>query len=200
MKKILLFALLLTAFAVQGQNTITRAAWGTWNLDTFSFKGTTSAGVAFAESRVINAVPNATINVQVLVATKHDTLDTGGLTLWSSMDNTNWTKVEFNKSWYPSPIFISRSPVAAYVGTWPNIRISSVSISSLGTASAYTAADTIAYPASPSLLTGNAVLYQISIVNPLANYYKFTEVKRARANTNAKVTTTFIRYWTRKSY
>lgn len=200
MKKILLFALLLTAFAVQGQNTITRAAWTSWNLDTFSFKGTTSAGIAFAESRVINAVNNSIINVQVLVATKHDTLDTGGLTLWSSMDNANWTKVEFNKSWYPSPIFISKSPVGAYTGTWPVVTIAAVSINSLGTAASYTAADTIAYPASPNLLAGNAVLYNISIVNPLANYYKFTETKKARANTNSKVTTTFIRYWFRKSY
>ena len=200
MKKLFLIAALLFAVSVQGQNTITRAGWAAWNLDTFSFKGTTSAGVAFAESRVINSVNNATINVQVLVATKHDTLDTGGLTLWSSMDNTNWTKVEFNKSWYPSPIFISKSPVADYVGTWPNISTAAVALASLGTASAYTAADTIAYPASPNLLAGHAVLYQISIVNPLANYYKFTEVKKALANTNSKVTTTIMRYWTRKPY
>jgi len=200
MKKLFLIAALLFAVSVQGQNTITRAGWSAWNLDTFSFKGTTSAGVAFAESRVINSVNNATINVQVLVAAKHDTLDTGGLTLWSSMDNTNWTKVEFNKSWYPSPIFITKSPVGTYTGTWPNITTAVVSISSLGTASNYTAADTIAYPASPSLLPGAAVLYDIKIVNPLANYYKFTETKKGRATTNSKVITTFMRYWTRKPY
>lgn len=201
MKKFLSLIFSVALFSTtQAQNTFTSGSWNSWNMDTLKFSGTTSAGIAYGESKTINTVGNATINIQVLVATKLDTMDTGGLTVIGSMDNTNWAKVELNKSWYPSPVFVTKSPVTAYAGTWPNIRLATPDIAYLGTASNYTAADTIALPASPSLKAGNAVMYYITLVNPQYHYYKLVTTMKARANTNAKITSLFMRYWTRKPY
>lgn len=200
MKKILfLLALFACTLAGNAQNTFTKASYALWNLDTTSFSGTTSGGVAYGESKSLALNANRTVVFEILVAAKHDTLASGGLTLWSSMDNATWTKVNMNSGVTPSPIHITRTPLFTYSGTWPAISQPALSVSALGTAAAWSAADTIALGTN-TIIAGKAVLYRVTLYNPLFNYYKWSYTAAKQADTQATLVNFMTRYWLKLPY
>lgn len=199
MKKILfLFAFLGFALAGQAQNTFTKAAWTSWNLDTTVFAGTDSLGVAYGESKTLTNSANRIITIQVDVVTKHETPPSAGITLWGSMDNSKWYRVNMNAGTSPSPVYVVKSPAYTYSGTYPSYTQPALSVSSLGTAAAWTAADTIAVGS--ALSAGKAVTYVLTLYNPVFLYYKLGYTAAGSANTNAKRTTFFAKYWLRNPY
>lgn len=198
MKKLLFLLALFTSTLAMAQNTFTKASWVQWNLDTTKFSGSTSGGAAYGESKSFNAAANQIVVVEVQVATKHDTLASAGISLWGSMDNVTWFRVNLNSGYSPSPVFVTKSPVYTYTGTWPSIAAPALTISSLGTASAWSAADTIAVGTGPN--AGKAVNYYLTLFNPLYTYYKLGYTAAKSADTDAHVTTFFARYWTRRAY
>ena len=198
MKKLLFLLALFATTVASAQNTFTKASWVQWNLDTTKFSGTTSGGVAYGESKTLNTAANQIVVLEVMVATKHDTLASAGITLWGSMDNVTWTRVNMNAGTSPSPIYITKTPVYSYSGTWPSITQPALSVSSLGTAAAWTAADTIAV--GTSVVASKAVSYLITLYNPVYVYYKLGFTAAKSADTDAHVTTFFSRYWVRRAY
>lgn len=200
MKKFLfLCAVLLGAFSMsQAQNTWTKASWVSWNLDTLKFSGTDSLGSAYGESKTVASSANRIILFEIQVATKHETPASMGLTLWGSMDNAKWYRVNLNSGTSPSAAYVTKSPLYSYSGTWPSITQPALAIGYLGTAAAWTAADTIAVGS--GLSAGKAVTYMVTLVNPVFTYYKWGVSAQGSANTNAKVSSASFRYYLRNPY
>jgi hypothetical protein len=195
MKKSLILAFLLAlTFATNAQNTFTKSTWLNYNLDTSKFSGTTSGGVAVGESKTFNLAGNNIAIIHIRVASKHETPASVGITLWGSAENATYVKVPLNST----GIFVTKSALYTYAGTWPNLTQPALSVADLGTAANWTSADTLAIGS--SLAAGKAVDYYIVIVNPTFTWYKFSYTAAKSANTNAAVTTVFGRYWLRKAY
>jgi len=179
------------------QNVATKSTWSQWNMDTLSFTGTTSGGVAFGESKVCTTANNIIVQFQMVVSTKHETPQALGLVLWGSNDNTNWYRVDLNKIFAPSYAHVSKSPSYTYSGTYPVISQPALGVNS-SAGSVWTAADTIAV--GNGLTAGTAVSYILTLYNPGFNYYKFSASYQGSANTNAKVSSVRWRFFTRKVY
>lgn len=187
----------LVSLGTFAQNVATKSTWSQWNLDTMSFTGTTSGGVAYGESKVCTTANNIIVQFQVLVATKHETPQALGITLWGSPDNVHWYRVDLNKIFAPSYAHISKTPTYTYSGTYPSITQPALGVNN-SSGSVWTAADTIAV--GNGLSAGSAVSYIITLYNPSFNYYKFGTSYQGSANTNAKVTNVRWRFFTRKVY
>lgn len=197
MKKFLLLALTvcLSAAASFAQNTMTTGAFALWNLDTTFFSGTTNGGIATGFSKSFTVASNMSAIIQVRVIGRAETPTSGSIKLWGSMDNLSWVAIPLSSA--SSPAGIGRSGAYTFGGTYPAITVpTTTAVQAI--AAVPLVADTIAIGAAPA--ANSALDFTLAISTPLYTYYRLSYTLAGSANTNAKATSIFTRYYLRKPY